>query len=480
MNADAPRVGIVGGGVLGVSLSLRLAQAGARVTVIERGPSLGGLAGTFDFGGHEVDRFYHVITPSDTRMIAMAEEVGLGDQLRFTPVGAGFYANGEMHDFNGIADLLRFSPLSPAARLRLGWFVAQCQLRGSYARLEQIPLETWLRRHCGKQVYERIWKPLLDSRFEGNPEGLSYRELIGDPMRCIPAFREPGPRIELMDELGLDRTLMFPTLASLVEERLRDDPELIHAVIHSLNEWLHEEWSFNYEDRIFTTPIITLPIVEKAIEELEWAVARGARTVLIRPAPVPGFRGSRSFGFEEFDPFWQAVVDADVLVSMHASDSGYARYVSDWTGPQEMLPFQTNAMSILNEWRPIQDAVASWVIHGALFRFPKLKVGIVEAGSKWMFPLLDSMAEVYKKAPEAFPGNPIEEIKNRIYVSPFYEEGIDDLINLIGVDQVLYGSDWPHPEGLAEPTHYVTALEHLSMDDQAKIMGGNLSRLITA
>ena len=144
-----------------------------------------------------------------------------------------------------------------------------------------------------------------------------------------------------------------------------------------------------------------------------------------------------------------------------------------------MLPFQTNAMSILNEWRPIQDAVASWVIHGALFRFPKLKVGIVEAGSKWMFPLLDSMAEVYKKAPEAFPGNPIEEIKNRIYVSPFYEEGIDDLINLIGVDQVLYGSDWPHPEGLAEPTHYVTALEHLSVEDQAKIMGGNLGRLVT-
>ena len=165
---------------------------------------------------------------------------------------------------------------------------------------------------------------------------------------------------------------------------------------------------------------------------------------------------------------------------MHSSDSGYARYTSEWDGvAQEMLPFQTNAMNILNEWRPIQDAVASWVIHGALFRHPKLKVGIVEAGSKWMFPLLDSMAEVFKKAPEAFPGNPMEEIKNRIYISPFYEEGIDDLINLVGVDQVLYGSDWPHPEGLAEPTHYVTALEHLSVDDQAKIMGGNLGRLVT-
>ena len=78
MSASTPRVGVVGGGVLGISLALRLAQAGADVTVVERGPTLGGLAGTMDFGGHQVDRFYHVITPADTRMIAMAEEVGLG------------------------------------------------------------------------------------------------------------------------------------------------------------------------------------------------------------------------------------------------------------------------------------------------------------------------------------------------------------------------------------------------------------------
>src|SRR4029079_9254585 len=100
--ATAPRVGVVGGGVLGVSLALRLAQQGARVTVVERGPSLGGLAGTFDFGGHEVDRFYHVITPADQRMISMAEEVGLGDQLRFTPVGAGFFGDGKTHALNRI------------------------------------------------------------------------------------------------------------------------------------------------------------------------------------------------------------------------------------------------------------------------------------------------------------------------------------------------------------------------------------------
>ncbi len=164
------------------------------MTVIERGPSLGGLAGTFDFGGHEVDRFYHVITPSDQRMIAMAEEVGLGDQLRFTPVGAGFFSDGEMHDFNGIGDLLRFSPLSPPARLRLGLFVAQCQLRSSYEKLETIPLETWLRRICGNQVWERIWKPLLDTRFDGDPSGLPATYLWARTRRMSGARQGKGQR----------------------------------------------------------------------------------------------------------------------------------------------------------------------------------------------------------------------------------------------------------------------------------------------
>src|ERR671917_156545 len=176
----------------------------------------------------------------------------------------------------------------------------------------------------------------------GNPDGKSRREIFGEPMRSIPAFRAPEPRIALMDEQGLDRTIMFPTLASLVEERMRDDPELTHAVIHALNEWLHETWQFNHQDRIFTTPVITLPIVERAIEELEWVVERGAKVVLIRPAPVPGFQGERSMALPEFDPFWEKVVEADIAVGMHASDDGYTRYINRWEGihDREMLPFK--------------------------------------------------------------------------------------------------------------------------------------------
>src|SRR6187401_315434 len=309
----------------------------------------------------------------------------------------------------------------------------------------------------------------------GNPDGKSKRELFGEPMRAIPAFFEPGPRLEKMNELGLDRSLMFPTLASLIEERLRDDPVAIHVIIHSLNQWLDEVWGFNYQNRIFTTPVITLPIVEKAIEELEWVVKRGARAILVRPAPVPGFRGPRSFALPEFDPFWQKVVDHDILVGMHSSDSGYERYTNDWMGSgSEMLPFQPQAFRMLSQWRPIEDAVGALICHGALSRFPKLKVAVIENGSSWVEPLMKSFKDLYKKMPQDFLEDPIEVMQRNIYVSPFWEE---DLADLIGVDHVLFGSDYPHPEGLADPASYVGQLEGAPEETVRKIMGGNLARL---
>ena len=314
----------------------------------------------------------------------------------------------------------------------------------------------------------------------GNPEGKSYRELVGDPIRCLPGFRKPEPRLELMDELGVDQTLMFPTLASLLEERMRDDPELTHAVIHSLNQWLDEEWTFNYQNRIFTTPVITLPIVEKAIEELEWVVERGARVVLIRPAPVPCYGGSRSFAFEQFDPFWQALVDAEVVVGMHSSDSGYARYVSDWTGPTEMLPFRLDAFRMMTmHERPAIDAAAAMCCHGLLTRFPDLRIAFIENGARWVVPFLEDLADIHRKMPQMFDEDPVEAFKRNVWFAPFHEDDIQQVIDAMGVDHLIFGSDYPHPEGLAEPCSYADHLSPgLPQDDVAKIMGGNLSRII--
>lgn len=163
-----PTVGIVGGGILGTTLALRLAQAGLDVELLERAPSLGGLADRTKLGGYEIDRFYHVIVPSDARMHALVGELGLDGEMRQAPVGVGFFVDGKMYPFNGIADFLRFPPLSFLNRVRLAQFVVACQLRSKYDDLEDRPLVDWLRKLSGNKVTERIWKPLLSSRFDGD------------------------------------------------------------------------------------------------------------------------------------------------------------------------------------------------------------------------------------------------------------------------------------------------------------------------
>ena len=313
----------------------------------------------------------------------------------------------------------------------------------------------------------------------GNPDGKSYREIVGDPIKCLPAFREPASRLRLMDEQGIDRALMFPTLASLIEERLKDDPDLIQVIVHALNEWMHETWQFDYEGRIFATPVIAMGLVDKALEELEWVIERGARCVLIRPAPVPGLRGTLSPGLPQFDPIWERIQDAGLLVGMHASDSGYNQIANWWESSSEFLPFQPSAFRALSQGRrPIYDTMAAMVCHGAFTRFPDLKVAAVENGANWVRNLLGDLGDVYHKMPQEFAEDPRQAFLRNVYVNPFWEDDLQALVDLVGADHVLFGSDFPHPEGLGDPISYVDELEGMDDGAKAKIMGGNLAGLM--
>ena len=303
-------------------------------------------------------------------------------------------------------------------------------------------------------------------------------------IRSPAAFFEPEARIMLMDEQGIDRAMMWPTLASLLEERLADDPIATHIVVHAFNQWMHEQWTFNFEDRIFPTPVITLPIVDKAIEELDWVIERGAKAILIRPAPVPDFNGRRrSFALPEFDPFWEKVQEADIMVGMHASDDGYQRYINEWEGETgEFLPFSRKISGFYMlqhaENRVISDVVSSIVGHGLATRFPKLRIMPVENGSAWVRPLVEKFQKVYDRSPKAFDEDPMVAFKRCVFIHPFHEEDPQGLIDLIGIDNVMFGSDYPHAEGMYDPVSFVDQLEGLSEDDKAKVMGGNLARIM--
>ena len=348
----------------------------------------------------------------------------------------------------------------------------------------KIAVKGQISEYIPNPTFEKVAAPGAQEEYfrSGNKEGKSRREIMGKAIESPAAFREPGARLKLMDEVGLDRALMWPTLASLVEERLRDDPDATHAVVHALNQWMLEQWTFNFDNRIFPTPVVTLPIVEKAIAELEFVLENGAKVILVRPAPVPGFRGPRSFALPEFDPFWKLVEDSGVLVGMHASDSGYQKYLNEWEGVRdEMTPFKGGgAFSAIcgAHHRAIVDAMASCIGHGLCTRFPKLKIAPVENGSGWVRPLMEDMERAYDFNPHMFEENPVEVFKRNIFVHPFHEDNPQGLVKLVGADNVLFGSDYPHPEGLADPLSFVDVIADLPTDEQAKIMGGNLARLM--
>jgi len=169
---ERPSVAIVGGGILGMTAAYRLAQKGVRVALYERANDLGGLVGSFDFDGYPVDRFYHVILPTDDRVRGLAEELGLGDRFRFRPTKVGFYGGGHLFSMTSPKEFLTFPLLRPRDRVRLGMFVARCQLTKDYEGLDETPLLEWLRRKSGRNVLDRMWAPLLDSKFDGRYDDL--------------------------------------------------------------------------------------------------------------------------------------------------------------------------------------------------------------------------------------------------------------------------------------------------------------------
>lgn len=313
-----------------------------------------------------------------------------------------------------------------------------------------------------------------------NPEGKSLREMTGKPMKIIPAFREPAPRLELLEEQGVQSTLMFPTLVSLIEERLIDDPDLTQIAIHAFNEWLYDDWKFDYEGRIFATPVVNPCVLGPAIDELDLLLDRGAKVVLMRPAPVSGLRGTRSPFLPEFDPFWKRVEESGVVVALHASDSGFQDYLNTWQGKSgEMVAFQHSTFpAVVDNGRSIMDALSSAICHGMLNRFPNVKLISVENGGNWVDVLLRNLELAYKKMPNQFPEHPVEVFRRNIWVNPFWEESLKGLIDLVGADRICFGSDYPHPEGLADPLSWAEEITDLPKADVDRIMSTNMYELL--
>jgi predicted TIM-barrel fold metal-dependent hydrolase len=331
-------------------------------------------------------------------------------------------------------------------------------------------------------TYDPVGRPgaLVEYFRAENHAGRSMKDILGEMQPLQPAYHQRDARLAVMDEQGVEFTWILPSLGLGLEEMLKDDPTALHAVVTSYNRWLHDDWGYNRDGRIQTTPLLSLVDPLAAEEELARVIDLGARVVVLRPAPVSGGGYSRSLGDPAHDRVWAMAAEAGVIVAFHAADSGYGRYAADW-GERA---FEGSKMSSFSEIlsihieRPIYDSIAALVAHGVFDRHPRLKVATVELGAGWIVELCRRMKIAYGKQPQTFARDPLDTLREHVWVAPFYEDDIAAISALIGIEHVMFGSDFPHPEGVATPIDWFDDLASFSETDQRRVLRDNLRTLV--
>jgi predicted TIM-barrel fold metal-dependent hydrolase len=321
-------------------------------------------------------------------------------------------------------------------------------------------------------TFSKIGKPgILNSAKGPGESGASYGELEA----CRPEYRSRDARLALMDEQGIEAAMLFPTLAVSFEQLVYDDVDATYANLRAFNRWLDDDWGFAEQERIYGVPMMSLLHPFRAIDELAYVVDRGARVVHLRPGPVSG----RSPADTIYDGFWKAVVEADVAVVFHATDDPY-RYemarIWGWGNvnvpARNITPLQH---IVAGHERCIHDTFAA-LLYGKLFeRFPDLRLASIELGMSWVPPLLDNLDQ---RGRGDLDEDPIETFKHNVWVNPFENEDLAWLAAAIGTDRILFGSDYPHTDGLAEPVTYTDALKSFDEEAVRKIMYDNARALV--
>jgi predicted TIM-barrel fold metal-dependent hydrolase len=320
----------------------------------------------------------------------------------------------------------------------------------------------------------------LHEYYRGNPENLPAAELMRGNLVPQPAcYRDPAARIETMDEQGVEGVWLFPTLGVLYEEQIKHDVEAVCALFEGFNRWLAEDWGLVHEQRIFSAPYIALGDVEWACRELEWALERDARVIVMRPAAVQTAEGARAPGDPHFDPFWARVNESGITAVIHTANSGYSTngYASDGFGRASIGMSRRPSVKNLSLGRAAYDYLFSISCDNLFQRFPNLRLASIENGSGFLRDLLQNLEHAKNRNPWHFQEDPIDLFREHVHMSPFWEDDLEELLSLVGPDRVLYGSDWPHMEGLPHPGDVLDEVPALSRDVLDKFLHQNTRAL---
>lgn len=217
------KIAVIGGGFTGLAAAHRLVLQGHAVTVYERGSQLGGLASGFQIAGTSIERTYHHIFRTDTDIIGLVEELGLSEHLRWLPSSVAVYWGGRTYPFMSPSDLLRFTPLRPWDRLRVGFVVLFLQRTTRWRRFARVSAASWMRKWCGKRASEVLWEPLLRGKFDRYSDKVSMAWLWAR-LHTRANSREPGDPVE---KLGYFKG-GFDVIVAALAERLQRHDAAVH------------------------------------------------------------------------------------------------------------------------------------------------------------------------------------------------------------------------------------------------------------
>jgi predicted TIM-barrel fold metal-dependent hydrolase len=316
-------------------------------------------------------------------------------------------------------------------------------------------------------------------------------ELSSEDPAAHPEWFDRDARLACMDEQGVEAAWLFPSQAVCMEGPMQPDIEAAVHILGAFNHWLEEDWGFAYKDRIFGVPYLTLSHLDQAVAQLEWCLDRGARVVSIRNGPVFTPEGTRSPSDPRFDPFWARVAEAGVVVAPHAGfEDGYVgvtqAVAEEWgrsaspKGTGDAVEQYASVIGMLMKHRLVRDFAAILVADKLFERNPGVRVAFIENGGTWVGDLLHGLQMLHGQNPGMFSKNPVDQFVENCWVAPFVEDSVPRLAEHLPVERILFGSDWPHAEGLGSPRDFFKNVEEFSLEDQHKIMRENARHLTLA
>lgn len=335
--------------------------------------------------------------------------------------------------------------------------------------------------YIANPTFDPVAKPgALYDWYRGNPKRQLLKDAFGELEPLRPEYQDRGQRLKVMDEQGLAGALLFPTLGVGLEDALGQDPEAAGRVFEAFNRWLDDDWGFRHENRIFAVPYIPLLDPEAAVAELRRVLDAGAIAINIRSAPVPVPGGFRSPFDTVYDGFWGLAEESGIVVATHAGLDGYDVLVQMWErGGSESSLFRSPLRGIVTKSRAVSDFYAASLCQLLFDRFPRLRFASVENGASWVPDLLHRLDDAANRNPGYFKDHPREVFGEQVWITPFWEDHLEQLIGDVRTDRLLLGSDWPHAEGTRRPADFVTeSLANLPEADVRRISRDNAVELL--